>query len=92
MKKRKKKLSKIFFLDFFEKNRVRWKFNTVFGLEKTTVDRIPRYRRTALKEECLYWEWNADKPWCTTVYTHLCQRHWLLKSWLATDTWLKDLK
>ena len=45
---------KIDFLDFFWKKRVRWKFSAVFGLEKTALDRIPRYRRTALKEECLY--------------------------------------
>ena len=54
----KKKVN--FFLskkDFFDKdffkNRVRWNFNAVFGLEKTALDRIPRYRRTTLKEECL---------------------------------------
>ena len=38
---------------FSEKNCVRWKFNAVLGLEKTPLDRIPGYRRTALKEECL---------------------------------------
>ena len=47
-------LKKLKFLVFFLKNRVRWKFTTVFGLEKTALDRIPLYRRTALKEECLY--------------------------------------
>ena len=36
------------------KNRVRWKYSAVFGLEKTVLDRIPRYSRTVLKEECLY--------------------------------------
>ena len=50
---------KIFFFEilfhlFFIKNSVRWKFNAVFGLEVTALDKIPRYRRTALKEECLY--------------------------------------
>ena len=36
------------------KYRVRWKNNAVFSLEKTVLDRIPLYKRTVLKEECLY--------------------------------------
>ena len=40
----------------FWKNRVRWRFSAVLWLEKTALDRIPRYKRTALKEECLYIE------------------------------------
>ena len=54
---KKNKKTKVFFfyiLVSFCKNHVRWKFNAVFGPEKTALDRIPRYRRTALKEECLY--------------------------------------
>ena len=38
------------------KYRVRWKNNAVFSLEKTVLDRIPLYKRTVLKEECLYQE------------------------------------
>ena len=55
-KKFKKKINltkKFFFRFLFWKNRVRWKFNAVLGLEKTALDRMPRYKRTALKEECL---------------------------------------
>ena len=36
------------------KYRVRWKNNAVFSLEKNVLDRIPLYRRTVLKEDCLY--------------------------------------
>ena len=36
-----KKLKEIWF--FFSKNRVRWKFSAVLGLEKTVLDRIPQY-------------------------------------------------
>ena len=43
---------KIFFAQ--AKYRVRWKNNAVFSLEKTVLDRIPLYKRTVLKEECLY--------------------------------------
>ena len=40
------------------KNRVRWNFNTVFGFKKNVLDRIPGYKRTVLKEECLYFKPN----------------------------------
>ena len=43
---------KIFFAQ--GKYRVRWKNNAVFSLEKNVLDRIPLYKRTVLKEECLY--------------------------------------
>ena len=43
---------KIFFAQ--GKYRVRWKNNAVFSLEKTVLDRIPLYKRTVLKDECLY--------------------------------------
>ena len=36
---------------FFLKNCVGCKFSEVFCLEKTMLDRIPRCRKTALKEE-----------------------------------------
>ena len=58
MLKKKILTKKIFFLNFFLfqflKNRVRQKFNAVLSLGKTALDGIPRYRRTALQEECLY--------------------------------------
>ena len=38
------------------KNRVRQKNNAVLVFKKTVLDRIPRYKRTALKEEWLYIE------------------------------------
>ena len=41
-------------MEFLKKNRVRWNFTTVFGFKKTVLDRIPGYKRTVLKEECLY--------------------------------------
>ena len=50
----KKRIQKIFFVKNFPNNRVRWSFDAVFRLEKTAVDTIPLYRRTVLKEECLY--------------------------------------
>jgi len=40
------------------KYRVRWKNNAVFSLEKTVLNRIPLYKRTVLKEECLYHKTN----------------------------------
>ena len=48
------KQRKYFLFGFLKKNRVRWNFNTVFGFKKTVLDRIPGYKRTVLKEECLY--------------------------------------
>ena len=58
-----------FFFNFLEKNRVRQNFNAVFGLEKTALDRIPRYRRTALQKECLYLVLHL--PWVGMII--LCQ-------------------
>ena len=40
-----------------EKKHVRWKNNAVLMVIKTALDRIPCYKRTALKEECLYVLW-----------------------------------
>ena len=57
-----------FFGQFPKKNRVRQKNNTVFGLEKTVLDRIPCYRRTGLKEECLYL---LSKAYIQTQSSHL---------------------
>jgi len=45
------------------KYRVRWKNNAVFSLEKTVLDRIPLYKRTVLKEECLYISFESPDSW-----------------------------
>ena len=42
------------FFEFLKKNRVRWNFKTVFGFKKNVLVRILGYKRTVLKEECLY--------------------------------------
>ena len=72
--KEKKVWAKKFFFDiFFWKKRVRWKFKGVFGLEKTALDRIPRYRRTALKEECLYMKTFWSNMTAKLVALKLCR-------------------